>query len=134
MVHFKEDGIYEIKVDVEKNRYSLVFTGVMNSPDDVPHYLDHMEKSLALLKTGFQAYVEILDDKPPKFSMTKILQKSQQMQVSSGLGRCAVYLVKGKILQKMTLSVVSRLSGLKEFKIFNNPEEAIAWLDAEYEI
>jgi len=132
MIHFTEDGIYEIKVDVEKNRYQMVFTGVMNSPEDVPHYLDHMQGTVDALKPGFQSYVEILDDKPPKFSLTKILQKSQQIQIDAGLGRCAIYLVKGKILQKMTLSVVNRLSGLKNSKIFYDRDEAIAWLDAEY--
>ncbi|MCK5059156.1 MAG: STAS/SEC14 domain-containing protein [Candidatus Aminicenantes bacterium] len=130
MTKFKEAGFYEITVDPSKNMYTLVFLGHWNTPEDIPNYLEHMEKTLALLKTGFSCLVFINDDKPPKLAITKVQKKAQKMQLAAGIKKAAVVLKKKKILQKLSLTVIGKLSGL-DIKVFQSEPEAEHWLNEE---
>lgn len=130
MIEFEQKGFYKIKVEPEKNLYNMYFLGSWNKPQDVPNYVEHIEKTISLLKPGFMSYVEINDDKPPKLAVTGIHRKAQKIQLKAGISKCAVVLESKKILQKVSLTVVGKLSGMNT-KIFHDKDKARKWLDEE---
>lgn len=130
MSQFEEEGRYLMTVETEKNRLHIVFTGQWSKPEDVPNYTKHVEECVGMLKSGFTIYSEINDDKPPSLKVTSIHKKGQQIMKAGGVSKTAVVVDKGKMLQKMTLSVVGRLSGM-QVKTFTSKDKALAWLDSE---
>ncbi|MDQ1349838.1 MAG: hypothetical protein QG657_139 [Acidobacteriota bacterium] len=126
---FEQKDCYWMEVDIEKNRLNLYFVGHWGAPEDVPKYTEHVEKAVGMLKPGYTIYAEILDEKPPSLKVTSIHKKGQQIMKDAGVTKTAVYLPKGKMLQRMSLMVVGRLSGM-EVKTFATKEEAMAWLEA----
>lgn len=126
---FEQKDYYWMAVDIEKNRLNLYFVGHWGTPEDVPQYTEHVAKAVGMLKPGYTIYAEIMDEKPPSLKVTSIHKKGQQIMKDAGVTKTAVYLPKGKMLQKMSLMVVGRLSGM-EVKTFATKEEALAWLEA----
>jgi len=128
MATFEEKDQYSIDVDKEKNRFDMVFYGIMKKERDIPHYVEHVGKAVGMLKPGFLLFVEISEkSKPPGFSITRLLKQSQDIIKKGGNAKTAVYVSPKLLLQKMTLNVVSKLSGL-EIKVFTNRDDAEAWL------
>ncbi len=125
---FEEKDRYWMKADTEAKRLNLYFVGHWETPNDVPKYTEHVAKAVGMLKKGYKIYAEILDEKPPSLKVTSVHKKGQQIMKDAGVSKTAVYLPKGKMLQKMSLMVVGRLSGM-EVKTFITKEEALAWLE-----
>jgi len=130
MAQFEEKDCYMMEVDQDKNRLNLTFLGHWQSPADIPYYLEHVAKSVGMLKKGYTIYAEINDKKPPKLSVTGIHKKGQQIMKQAGVSKTAVVLKQRQILQKMTLNVVGRLSGMST-KVFYDKDEALKWLEGE---
>ena len=128
MIKFEEKDCYSITVDKDKNRLNLLFLGHWKAPSDVPKYIDHVTEAVGMLKKGYTIVAEIRDKKPPNLKVTSLHKKGQQVMKEGGVSRTAVILGKGQFLQKMTLNVVGRLSGL-EVKVFSTTEDGVAWLD-----
>ena len=126
---FEEKDQYEISVDTENNRFILDFKGEANDAKKMPNYNKHIREAAKELKKGFTLLAIISENtKPPKFSFTKIGKESQKDLVEAGVSKTAVYVPPKLVLQKMTLSVVSKLSGM-DLKVFNDREKAEKWLD-----
>jgi hypothetical protein len=125
---FEEKDRYWMEADPEKNRLNLYFVGHWETPEDIPQYTEHVEKAVGMLKPGYSIYAEILDEKPPSLKVTSIHKKGQQIMKDAGVSKTAVYVPKGKMLQRMSLMVVGRLSGM-EVKTFVVKEEALSWLE-----
>lgn len=132
MTKFEEKDCYSIAVDKDKNRLNLLFLGHWKNPSEVPKYIDHVTEAVGMLKKGYTIVAEIRDKKPPNLKVTSIHKKGQQIMKQGGVSKTAVILAKGQFLQKMTLNVVGRLSGLW-VKTFTDTEEGIAWLDEKVE-
>jgi len=133
MADYEQEGMYSITVDKEKNRMHLLFFGHWSVPEDVPKYTDHVAKATSMLKEGYNILAEIKDRKPPSLKVTGIHKKGQQIMKEAGVNKTAVIITKGQkgqFLQKMTLNVVGRLSGMT-VKTFTSVEDAEAWLDEE---
>ena len=109
---------------------NILFLGHWSVPEDIPKYTEHVAEATSLLKAGYHIYSEIRDKKPPSLKVTNIHKKGQQIMKESGVNKTAVVVAKGQFLQKMTLNVVGRLSGMT-VKTFTSTEEAEAWLDEE---
>lgn len=127
---FEEKDRYWMTADEEKNRLNLYFVGHWGTPDDVPKYTEHVAKAVGLLKKGYTIYAEILDEKPPSLKVTPVHKQGQQIMKDGGVTKTAVYIPKSKMLQRMSLMVVGRLSGM-EVKTFTTKEEALDWLDGK---
>lgn len=127
MTKFEEPSFYIIEVDKEKNRLKILFFGHWKSPDDVPKYLEHVEKSTIMLTPGYSILAKIEDKNPPKLSVTSLHKKGQQLMKKAGVSKTAVIVGKGRTLQKMSLNVVGRLSGMA-LKVFDDEEKALLWL------
>ncbi len=129
MIRFEEPGQYIVEADVNNNRLNLTFNGYMRKKEDIPNYLEHVEKAVKALKSGYTSFVAIEKmSKAPSLATTGILRKSQSIVKEAGLSRAAVVLAKELVLQKMSLKVVTRLSGLANVKIFDAKDEAEKWL------
>lgn len=126
---FEEKDQYVISVDEKKNRFILDFVGETKDPEKMPHYNEHVREALKKVEKGY-TFLAILSEntKPPKLSLTKIMKDSQIDLVNSGVSKAAVFIHPKLILQKMTLTVVTKLSGMN-LKVFDNREAAEKWLD-----
>lgn len=126
---FEEKDQYEISIDTEKNRFVLDFIGEANDPKKMPNYNKHIREAAEKLSKGFTLLAIISENtKPPKLSFTKMGKVSQQDLVDSGVSKTAVYIPPKLVLQKMTLTVVSKLSGMN-LKVFGDREKAEKWLE-----
>jgi hypothetical protein len=128
MTTFEEKDRYTITVEPEKNRMNIYFIGHWADPTDIPKYVEHVTESVGMLTKGYTIYAEINDKKPPSLKVTPIHKKGQEVMKNAGVSKTAVVVGKGQFLQKMSLSVVGRLSGM-DVKTFTAKEEAIAWLE-----
>lgn len=128
MADFEQKDMYSISVDKAKNRMHILFLGHWAVPEDIPRYTDHVAQATSRLTPGYTILAEILDKKPPTLKVTPIHKKGQQIMKESGVSKTGVVVSKGQFLQKMSLSVVGRLSGMT-VKTFNTIAEAEAWLD-----
>jgi hypothetical protein len=127
IVKFEKENFYSIIVDKEKNRIFLTVVGVWTSPDQVPNYNSDMELAVKEVESGFSVLTTLAEDKPTKFGMTSLKKKNQQIMMDAGMAQAAVYLPGKQVLQKMTLNVVSKLTGMN-VKVFSDRDEAIKWL------
>jgi hypothetical protein len=130
MATFEQTGMYSISVDKAKNRMHILFLGHWAVPEDIPKYIVHVEQATGMLTPGYTILAEILDKKPPTLKVTPIHKKGQQIMKEAGVSKTAVVVAKGQFLQKMSLSVVGRLSGMT-VKTFNTRAEAEAWLEEQ---
>lgn len=130
MADYEQEGMYSITVDKEKNRLYLLFLGHWSTPEDVPKYTEHVAEATSLMKKGYHILSEIRDKKPPSLKVTSVHKKGQQIMREAGVNKTAVIIAKGQFLQKMTLNVVGRLSGMV-VKTFHTVEEGEAWLDED---
>lgn len=128
MADFEQKDMYSISVDKAKNRMHILFLGHWAVPEDIPKYTDHVAQATSRLTPGYTILAEILDKKPPTLKVTPIHKKGQQIMKDAGVSKTGVVVSKGQFLQKMSLSVVGRLSGMT-VKTFNSKAEAEAWLD-----
>ncbi|MDQ1355468.1 MAG: hypothetical protein QG657_5778 [Acidobacteriota bacterium] len=128
---FEEKDQYHIEVYPDKNRFDMAFFGHMKSEKSIPHYVEHVEKAVGMLKPGHLTFVEIAEKSaPPGFSITKLLKQSQDIMKKGGNRKTAVYISPKLMLQRMTLNVVTKLSGL-DIKVFTNKDEAVKWMEEE---
>ncbi len=132
MADYEQEGMYSITVDKEKNRIHLLFLGHWSVPEDIPHYIEHVAEATSMMKKGYNILSEIRDKKPPSLKVTGIHKKGQQIMKEAGVNKTAAIIAKGQFLQKMTLNVVGRLSGMT-VKAFTSVEEGEAWLDEKEE-
>lgn len=125
---YEEKDQYELFIDNEKNRIILDF-GECQDPDKLPNYNKHVKEAIKKVSRGFSLMASITDKtKPPKLSITKMLKESQQDIINGGVGKTAVIVPPKSVLQKMTLQVVTKLSGMN-IKVFSEREKAESWLD-----
>ena len=126
---FEEKDQYVISVDEKKNRVYFDFVGETKDPEKMPHYNEHVREALKKVQKGY-TFMAILSEntKPPKLALTKIMKDSQIDLVNAGVSKAAVFVPPKLILQKMTLTVVTKLSGMN-LKVFDNREVAEKWLD-----
>jgi hypothetical protein len=128
---FEEKDQYHIEVYPDKNRFDMTFTGHMKSEKSIPHYVEHVGKAVGMLKPGHLTFVEIAETSaPPGFSITKLLKQSQDIMKRGGNRKTAVYISPKLMLQRMTLNVVTRLSGL-DIKVYTKKDEAVKWMEEE---
>ncbi|HLP48329.1 MAG TPA: hypothetical protein VK469_20480 [Candidatus Kapabacteria bacterium] len=128
-VVYEEKDIYTITADLKKNRIHFFFQGQFDNVNKIPHYVEHSQKAVESLKKGFTILAEVVEGiKPPSITCTTPLKKSLDMFKEKEVGKVAVFIPKGNLLHKMSLNVVSKLSGLTA-KVFGSKEEAEAWLD-----
>lgn len=128
---FEEEGQYKITVEKEKNRIFATFTGA-DKPANMPHYLDHVKKAISQVTKSYTLLAAITEEtKNPSFAMTKLLKDSQKLFIDGGVSKTAVVVPPKKVFQRMTLNVVTKLSGM-EIKVFPSSEEAEKWLNEEY--
>jgi len=131
MAVYENPGFYKIETDKAKKRLYMLFFGHWESPAQVPNYVSDIEKAVGELKEGgFSTLAHITDVKPPKLALNNLHKRVQQIHKDAGVQRVAMVIGQGQILQKLTLSVVGKLSGLPQ-KVFTSYDEAVAWLDAE---
>jgi len=126
---FEEKDQYVISVDNEKNRVVLEVEA-LNDPKKVPNFNKHIKEAIEAIGTrGFSCLV-ILSEKlpPPKFQLTASLKAGQKDFIAGGIGKSAVVVSPKSILQKMTLQVVTKLSGMN-IRVFSGREIAETWLD-----
>jgi hypothetical protein len=128
LVKFEEPGFYSIVGNKDLNQIYMKIQGFWQEPGDVPNYNEDMEKCVGTMKQGFTILTEVDEDKSPKFAITKLHKKNQEILRNGGVGKAAVYFPKGRLLQTMTLNVVGKLSGM-DVKIFNDENAAISWLN-----
>ncbi len=128
LVKFEQAGFYSIVGDKELNRIFMKINGFWTDPGDVPNYNADMEKCVGSMRKGFTILTEVDEDKSPKFAITKLHKRNQEILRDGGVGKAAVYFPKGRLLQTMTLNVVGKLSGMN-VKIFNDEGEAESWLN-----
>jgi hypothetical protein len=128
MVKFEKEGYYLIRADKKKNRFYLSVFGAWKSPKEIPDYINHVKQALQELKSGFACLTHINDKKPPGIAITKLQSQCQKEIMHAGVKRTAVVLPKGRILQQMSLRVITRFTGM-EMKMFEAVEEADKWLD-----
>ena len=125
---FEEKDQYELYIDNDKNRIILDF-GECQDPVKLPNYNNHVREAVKKVSKGFSLMASITEKtKPPKLSITKMLKESQQDIINSGVGKTAVVVPPKSVLQKMTLQVVTKLSGMN-IKVFSEREKAEIWLD-----
>lgn len=117
-------------VDTEKNRLHLHFTGHWRDPESVAGYPGHVSKAVSKLKKGFTIFAHIEDPKPPSLAVTSIHKEGQKIMMNEGVSKTAVLVDSGRLLQKMSLSVISRLVGFK-LKTFTDKNAALLWLDMD---
>ncbi len=127
IVKFEKENFYSIIADKEKNRIYLTVVGVWENPGQVPNYNSDMELAVKEIESGFTVLTTLAEEKAPKFGMTNLHKKNQQIMMDAGLSKAAVYLPGRQILQKMTLNVVSKLTGMN-VKVFSDRDEALKWL------
>lgn len=126
---FEEKDQYVISVDKEKNRFILDFVGDANDPRNMPDLNTHVSEALKKVTKGYTLLAIISEKtKPPKLSFTQLGKELQKKFLDAGVVKTAVYVHPKLILQKMTLTVVSKLSGMN-LKIFDNMEKAEKWID-----
>jgi hypothetical protein len=121
-----KDGIV-ITSDKEKNLYHMIFLGRWEDTPDGQNYLTNVKAAVSTLNRGYTALVEIRDKKPPSLKATGMLKESQKIMVSHGVTKTAVVMAKSQVLQRMSLNVVGKLSGM-DVKTFYDMNEAMAWL------
>lgn len=127
MVKYEKKGYYEMEADRKKNHFSISVFGTWQNPAEVPNYLPQIKESLKEMDPGFTCLVHIDDEKPPKLSIQKLQRQCQKEIMNAGVKRTAVVLPKRKILQKMSLNVISYFTGI-EMDLFETRDDAIEWL------
>jgi hypothetical protein len=135
MIEFKKDGFYVIKVNSEKVRMYVEFFGYWESEADVPNYKEDMLKATQSLENenGFSMIAIMNDEKPPKLAVQKLHRDVHKIWMSGGLRKGVLIFKTGKLLQKLVISVLTKLSGAAknvEIKIMDSESEAEAWLDS----
>ncbi|HLP45195.1 MAG TPA: hypothetical protein VK469_04575 [Candidatus Kapabacteria bacterium] len=126
---FEEKDQYVISVEKEKNRLIVDFVGECNDSEKMPNYNKHAREATKEVSKGYTLFVILSENtKPPKLSLTKVMRECQDDFIKAGVSKTAVYVPPKLILQKMTLTVVTKLSGMN-LKVFDNKEKAENWLD-----
>jgi hypothetical protein len=127
---FEEKDQYVIEVYPEKNRIKYEFNGDLKSKNNIPHYVEHSAKAVAKITEGYTLLSVVTAKGAPGFSSTTPLKESLALLKSKNVSKTAVVIPKEKILQRMTLNVVSKLSGMN-VKVFDDVPTAEVWLDAK---
>lgn len=129
-IKFEKEDFYTIIADTEKNRIYMKIIGAWEKETQVPNYNTDMEEAVKYMTEGFTTCVTLDEKKAPKFGMTKLHKKQQEILLAAGNSKTAVYLPGKQVLQNMTLNVVGKLSGMAgKVKTFKALDAAEAWLD-----
>ncbi len=125
---FEEKDQYEIYIENEKNRIILDF-GECQYPEKLPNYNRDVREAIKKVSRGYSLIASITEKtRPPKLAITKMLKESQQDFINGGVDKTAVIVPPKSVLQKMTLQVVTKLSGMN-IKVFSERDKAEKWLD-----
>lgn len=131
MTIFEEKDQYVISVVDEKNRIIMDF-GECRDPEKIPNYNTHVKEAIKKVTREFSLMAIVSEKtKPPKFALTKILKESQLDFINAGVGKTAIVIPPKSILQKMTLQVITKLTGM-DISIFSNRDQAEAFLDEKF--
>lgn len=129
MKKLEEKNQYEILVDESKNRIYLYFVGDAKKPEDIPSYNTHVKEAVGTVADGYTLMVDITSNtKAPSFGLTKMLKDSQKTFMEGGVFKTAVVISPKLFLQRMTLDVVTKLTGMN-LQTFKDRGEAETWLE-----
>jgi hypothetical protein len=130
MIKFEKKGYYEMEADRKKNHFRISVFGSWQDPNEVPDYIPQVKESLQEMDPGFTCLVHIDDEKPPKLTIQKLQRQCQKEIMNAGVKRTAVVLPKRKILQRVSLNVISYFTGI-EMELFETKDDAFKWLDTK---
>ncbi len=129
MKKLEEKDQYEILVDESKKRIYLSFVGEFKKPADIPAYNDHVKEAVVTVGSGYTLLVDITSNtKAPSFAITKVLKDSQKTFMDGGVFKTAVVISPKLFLQRMTLDVVTKLTGMN-LQTFKDRNVAETWLN-----
>ncbi len=118
---------YELSVSVEKNRAYLRIIGFWRSPEQVPDYLTHWKKAIAVLKPGFTLITDARDMKIHPASVRKMHEEAQLMIIEAGVLKVAE--LQKDMITEMQLDGLSGETSMPK-KNFTDQIKAEQWLDS----
>ncbi len=130
LIKYEEQGQYIIQVFPDKNRICYEFNGDLKNKNDIPHYVEHTQNAVDQITEGYTLLSVVTAKGAPGFSATSPLKDSLKILKSKNVSKTAVVIPREKVLQRMTLNVVSKLSGMN-VKVFDEVVNAETWLDEE---
>lgn len=117
---------YSLAYDGSKNRVYLKIVGSWMNKNEVPNYLEDIEKATGMASTNYT----ILSDLTEMGGMLvhDLHVKAQAICIKNGLKRVAELYSKGSLVAKAQVAEVAKDSGMT-VKQFDDRDQALAWLD-----
>ena len=127
-----KNSLYEISVDISKNRLHIKSIGFWRSPEIVSHYIDDMEKALGLLVPDFQCLNDTTElFTTPAAVQEKVVYPVVKLLQEAGLSTTAIILPKEDISKMSTTRIATEVKrSASKIEYFATKEEAEAWLDS----
>jgi hypothetical protein len=119
--------LYQISVDVEKNRLYHKALGRWIAPVTETNYIADIKAALNYLKPGFTAVNDVVNRGVMSPEWTEVAQETRQLLVKAGIKKSAE-VISENVIQEYQ---IKRISRIMEFptQFFTNIEDASAWLD-----
>ena len=120
-------SLYEISVDVEKNRIYHKATKRWTTPVDETNFIEDMKKALGYLTSGFTAVNDIVNRGVMSPEWAEAAKEARQMLVKAGIKKSAE-VISENVIQEYQ---IKRISKIMEFptQFFTDLNEASSWLD-----
>jgi hypothetical protein len=120
---------YEFQVDVAKNRIYFIPVGDWDSPNDVPDYIDDIQKCVGMVSKGYTVLSDITHLGVPSPEVNKLHSNAQEMMRNAGQRKAAI--VNRSMTMNVHLDKVYEGVGKEHFQMgtFNNIEDAEEWLN-----
>jgi hypothetical protein len=128
MIEIANNDLYEVRVDIDKNRLYLTVKGFWKSPAQAPEYIADLKAAAEKIKPGFTILTDLRTMKPPTTEVGQLHVEAQKNLVESGLSKTAE-VVGSAILLEMQLKKYAQTSSMSKAE-FESVEEAEAWLDS----
>lgn len=131
LTYIAKTALYELAVDMAINRLYIKSIGFWRNPESVPHYIEDMKKTIALLKSDFQC----LNDTSELFTTPAAVQEQiiypiVKLLQEAGLKTTAIILPKEEISKTSTTRIASEVKrSTAKVEYFGSKEEAEEWLD-----
>jgi len=124
-----KNELYELEVDIQKNRMYFTPLDVWKSPEDVPDYLTDIKKCANMLKQGFCVLSDITHAVVPSPEVSALLLESQEILKKMGQKKAAIF-NKSMILDIHLDNIYEQVDQDQlAMRIFDSTEEAEKWLD-----